>query len=208
MTVTLPESVTCACGATTIYALARCGAAGAVTSCWIALDDEGRARPGCVPDERTGDVAERRNARLDEVIWPRPARVTYVGGTVMRCACGRTTRVITSNFSTLPEPRTVADPPDPAAPVGPTACWLATSPDGGPEAGCTPDERTWDVLARARGFVRPGHDIVLEEVERTATIPDEARAAFKDALVHRTADPAPETPSPAEDKPLLLSLFG
>jgi hypothetical protein len=98
------------------------------------------------------------------------------------------------------EPRTVADPPDPAAPVGPTACWLATSPDGGPEAGCTPDERTWDVLARARGFVRPGHDIVLEEVERTATIPNEARAAFKDALVHRTADPALEAPSPAEER--------
>jgi hypothetical protein len=32
MTVTLPESVTCACGATTIYTLARCEAVVAETT--------------------------------------------------------------------------------------------------------------------------------------------------------------------------------
>jgi hypothetical protein len=210
---TQPAPVTCACGATTIGALARLDPNGSVRSCWVALAGDGRARPGCVPDQRTPDVVDRRNMRLDEAASPRPPRVEYTGGTLVRCACGRTTRVLTSNFSSLTERPEVADPPDSSVPVGPTTCWLAIdAADGGPEAGCAPDERTWDVLSRSRGIAPPSRAAALEDVRplpaRARPAPTEPQAAlFADDPATAAVLAQPEPP-PSDDGPLELSLFG
>ena len=213
MTYTQPAPVTCACGATTIGALARLDPDGTVRSCWVALADDGRARPGCEPDQRTPDVVDRRNRRLDEAASPRRPQVAFTGGTLVRCACARTTRVLTSNFSTLIERPEVADPPDPSVPFGATTCWLAIATDGGPQAGCTPDERTWDVLARARGTAPPSHAAPLEDVRPAApSAPRPAATEPQAALFGDEAavvpPPAPSEPPPPDDGPLELSLFG
>jgi len=214
VTRTQPASVNCACGATTIGALARLDPEGTVSSCWVAFADDGRARPGCAPDRRTPDVVDRRNSRLDEAASPRPPHIAVTGGTLVRCACGRITRVLTSNFSTLTDPPDVADPPDPSVSVGPSTCWLAIdATDGGPQAGCTPDERTWDVLARSRGIAPPSHAAALEDVRphaltapRPAAVEPLAPPFGDDAAV--ATSPEQSQPPPLDDGPVELSLFG
>jgi hypothetical protein len=213
VTHTQPAPVTCACGATTIGALAHLDPDGTVRSCWVALADDGRARPGCVPDQRTPDVVYRRNRRLDEEAAPPRPRPSFTGGTLVRCACSRTTRVLTSNFSTLTDRPEVADPPDPSVPFGSTTCWLAIdASDGGPAAGCAPDERTWDVLARSRGIAPPSHAVTLEDVRPAPPPPPRAAASepqaplFGDAVAVAPAT-EPE-PAPPDDGPVELSLFG
>lgn len=200
--------ITCTCGAKTIAALARFDSNGVVRSCWIALANDGRARPGCLPDERTADIVARRNVRFDEATSPKPAQPIYPGGTIVRCVCGRTTRAFTSDFSSLTNPPAVADPPDAAVPVGPTSCWLAIeAADGGPQAGCTPDERTWDVLARARGVVPPSRAAALEEACPASAVSESARTALADALAARDrASGQPRTATPPSG-PVELSLF-
>jgi hypothetical protein len=214
VTHTQPAPVPCACGATTIGALARLDLDGTVRSCWVALADDGRARPGCAPDRRTPDVVERRNRRLDEAALPRRSHVAVTGGTLVRCACGRITRVLTSNFSTLTDRPDVDDPPDQSVPVGPTTCWLAIDAmDGGPQAGCAPDERTWDVLARSRGIVPPSTAASLEDVRPHApTAPHPAAVEplpppFDDDAAVATSAEQSEPPTP-DDGPVELSLFG
>jgi hypothetical protein len=201
-----PVIVQCVCGAQTIEVFVRRDGAGGVASCWIALDDQALARPGCSPDEHTNEVIERRNARLLAASAPSSAVPTDPRDAQVRCGCRRLTRVHTSNIRELREPPHVEDPPDPRVPVGPTSCWLAIAGDGGPEAGCAPDARTWDVLERAHRGHRPTQDVELEEHGAELRPSTEDMERFGALLA--SASPAGETKTPvADDEPEMLSLF-
>jgi hypothetical protein len=188
------------------------------TTCWLAIAEDGSPIAGCEPQDRTHEVLGRDyfnaigNNRM--TAKPRrPERTSYSFAAIVRCACGQLTRVLTSNVNELLEPPAATDPPDPAVPVGPTACWLAIADDGGPAEGCAPDERTWDVLGRARHIERPHADVVLEALD--APRPSaEARLEFLEIRAaggsrkgkSKPAEPPP--PSIEEDESPELSLFG
>lgn len=117
----------------------------------------------------------------------------------MRCSCGRDTRVATSNLTSLDAPPLVADPPDPTVPVGPTSCWLSVGDENGPDTGCTPDSRTYDVLERRRrGWKRPAPVVNLVPTP-VIVIPDEDRAAF--AALQFQAQAVPKAKAPARAQP-------
>ena len=129
--------------------------AGAIVSCWITLDATGFAAPGCIPDERTTDVIARRNSYRHAAQPTAPPRPQITGNALIRCTCGRITRAATSNIRDLSAPPVMSDPPDPAVPYGSTTCWLSVGDEDGPDAGCQPDARTTDVLARRRRKPEP-----------------------------------------------------
>ena len=166
------------------------------TSCWISIDESGDLAPGCAPDERTDGLLRRRNY---------VARRVYDRAGIIRCACGRLSRVHTSNLNCIASPPPVADPPDLAIPVGSTACWLAIDTDGGPMAGCTPDERTWDVLERRRRGTRPIATIELEVQSSMSNAPTAEERERFEALKAVTARPGPK--AKAASQPQMLSLF-
>jgi hypothetical protein len=208
----LENLVSCPCGSVTLPTFVRCDNAGAVTNCWIALDPDGRARPGCHPDERTAEIIPRRNARLDAALSPlSPERPVYRGGAKVRCACGLAAYVLTTNLNALADPSADLTPLDPSVPVMATSCWLAIAEDGGPQEGCSPDSRTWDVLARARGLSEPKAEVILEALP-TLRPSDEARLALLElrANAGRREKPKPveAAPPPEETEGRELSLFG
>jgi len=166
------------------------------TSCWISIDDSGDLVPGCAPDERTYGLLKRRHY---------VARRMYDRAGVIRCACGRLTRVHTSDLNCLASPSPVADPPDPAIPVESATCWLAIDADCGPMAGCTPDERTWDVLERRGRGRRPTETVELEVQSPISNAPTTEERERFEALKAVTARPAPK--ARAASQPQMLSLF-
>lgn len=203
--------VPCPCGSLTLPTFARYSA-GVVINCWIALDADGRARPGCKPDERTAEIIPRRNARLDLVLIPSPPeRPVYRGGAKTHCSCGRTAYVLTTNLNALTEPPMNPDPLDPSVPRKATSCWLSIAEDGGPQEGCKPDGRTWDVLSRARGISAPKAEVILEVLPAVRPS-DEARLELIElrANAGRRGKPKPVEPAPPPEEPEgpELSLFG
>jgi hypothetical protein len=200
-------TIACACGALTLAVFARRDSEGNVRSCWVAVADDGIARAGCVPNEDTGGVVERRNARVAAALAPPPVeRPTYPAGAIVRCACARLTRVLTSNLNEINDPPAVDDAPDPTVKVGPTACWLAIADDGGPAEGCAPQDRTWEVLERRGRGRRPTSTIELSGVAVSAPAPSiEERERF--AALRASAAPPGEPVTPEEPSPM-LSLFG
>jgi hypothetical protein len=196
------DQILCRCAAYTIEAFLVRNDKGEPISCWITLDGATSiARPGCVPSEWTDDVVARRNSRLQ--LGPRdttPDRPVYASDLVMRCACGRLTRVLTSSANDKPLVP-VEDPADAQNPHGPQACWLGIADDGGPIAGCAPDYRTWEILARARRQAKPKPcaDLVTEAIP--TTISAHAREAFE-RILHPNITVAPEVKAkPARAKP-------
>lgn len=212
---TQPENlVSCLCGARTLPTFTRRDSAGEVTSCWIAIDVDGRARSGCSPDERTSEIVPRRNARVDAMAAPLvPERAVYRGGAKIRCACGRTAFVLTTNLHALAAPPQDRSPVDPSVPVYATACWISIAEDGGPQEGCCPDARTWEVLARARGINPPKPEVVLEALP-TLRPSDEARLELLELRAAggrrarlKLVEPLPQ-PNAAGPEGPELSLFG
>lgn len=181
----------------------------ASTMCWVAIEDDGTLVAGCSPDDRTTGLLQRRERyRNDQLAaagrLPSRARHVYPRGAVIRCACGRRTRVHTSNIDCLVDAPACADPPDPAVPVSSTSCWLAIADDGGPAEGCVPDDRTYDVLERSRRGHRPAPEVRLEERPFLTIAPtSEDRERFE--ALRTAADAMPR--ATVEDPPPMLSLF-
>jgi hypothetical protein len=203
--------VSCPCGAHTLPTFCRYSGSAAI-SCWIALDDDGRALPGCLPDARTDEIIPRRNARLLAVtLPPEVERPVYEGGKKVHCLCGRTAFVLTTNLNGLSNPPADPAPIDPAVSICSSSCWLAIADDGGPQEGCAPDSRTWEVLARARGIEPPQPEVVLEALPALRPS-DESRLEFLElqaAAGTRRSKPKPIEPPPAlEPDGPELSLFG
>jgi hypothetical protein len=142
------------------------------------------------------------------------------------------TRALTSSANEQPLV-TVTNPMRPEFLLGPITCWLAISDDGGPEIGCHPEIRTWEILARARGILKPQDQIVMTNESTAPRVSDAARERFerlRDGLpeempVKRTkpkptklvanikSEPKLKPPikkkvvEPAQDMALALSLF-
>jgi hypothetical protein len=169
----------CQCGATTLAAFSQQNRAGTITSCWVAFSTDGLVRPGCNPNEWTNDLVTRRNARIRAATnseATRPAH--YPGDMLMQCQCGKLTRALTSSANEQPLVL-IENPIRPEFALGPTTCWLAIADDGGPEIGCRPEMRTWEILARARGIMEPQELLVMDDAPVTVRVSDAARERFE-----------------------------
>jgi len=155
------------------------------SSCWFSVDAKGTAAPGCTLDERFAELAQRRidNASPSRAI---KARASFPAGSRIRCRCGRITLISTSAVD-LSAPIADDEPLDPAVPIKAASCWLAM--DGNDRiAGCSPDQRTVDILARRASRV------AVPSVERAT--PLSTNVAGARSAVFKTGGPA--APSTAE----------
>jgi hypothetical protein len=195
------DLILCRCTAFTIEAFLVRNSEREPVSCWIALDGEtGLSRRGCGPSEWTDDVVTRRNSRLK--LGPRRTtsdRPVYPTDLLMRCACGRLTRVLTSSANDKPLVP-VQNAADALKPYGPQDCWLGIADDGGPIAGCAPDYRTWEILARARRQAKPKRsaDLVAEPIPTTVSA--QAREDFERVLHPNVTLPPDEKAKHARTK--------